>query len=178
MHTFHNYRYRVEQYCNTIEHTCEIFFVGSGTLISFLSTVILFSSYIFVILCVLRKKAIKFSSRIELGIIVCLLGVLSLFCVDLIGHSLKSNTANHTQCISQVYKNDNETLYYPSLNMHWSNVLLGIGPLIVITTTLEFISAQSTLSIYGLVIGVFFAISGLFQFLNSIIIVPLSLKHP
>ena len=30
----------------------------------------------------------------------------------------------------------------------------------------------------GLLVGVFFAIRGLFQFLNSIIIIPLSLKQP
>ena len=67
--------------------------------------------------------------------------------------------------------------------MHWSvlipsNLLLGIGPIVVVTTTLEFISAQSPQSMKGFLIGVFFAIRGFFQFLNSIIIVPLSLKHP
>jgi hypothetical protein len=30
----------------------------------------------------------------------------------------------------------------------------------------------------GFLIGIFFAIRGLFQFINSIIIIPLSLKHP
>ena len=55
---------------------------------------------------------------------------------------------------------------------------LGIGPLLVIATTLEFISAQSPQSMKGLLVGVFFAIRGLFQFLNSIIIIPLSLKQP
>ena len=67
--------------------------------------------------------------------------------------------------------------------MHWSvlippNLLLGIGPLLVVATTFEFISAQSPQSMKGLLVGVFFAIRGLFQFLNSIIIIPLSLKQP
>ena len=67
--------------------------------------------------------------------------------------------------------------------MHWGvliqpGLLLGIGPLMVIATTLEFISAQSPQSMKGLLVGVFFAIRGLFQFLNSIIIIPLSLKQP
>ena len=57
-------------------------------------------------------------------------------------------------------------------------LLLGIGPLLVIATTLEFISAQSPQSMKGFLVGVFFAIRGLFQFLNSIIIIPLSLKQP
>ena len=44
------------------------------------------------------------------------------------------------------------------------------------TATLEFISAQSPQSMKGLLIGLFFAIRDLFQFLNSIITVPFSLK--
>ena len=72
---------------------------------------------------------------------------------------------------------------HPSLDMNWGvlippSLLLGIGPLLVIATTLEFISAQSPQSMKGLLVGVFFAIRGLFQFLNSIIIIPLSLKQP
>ena len=66
--------------------------------------------------------------------------------------------------------------------MRWSvlippNVLVGIGPLLVDTTVLEFISAQSPHSMKGLLVGVFFAIKGLLQFLGSIIIIPLSLKQ-
>ena len=44
--------------------------------------------------------------------------------------------------------------------------------------TLEFISAQNPQLMKGFLIGLFFAIRGFFQFLNSIITVPLSLKHP
>ena len=79
--------------------------------------------------------------------------------------------------------NNNKVITYPTLDMHWAvlippNLFLGIGPLIVIATTLEFISAQSPQSMKGFLVGVFFAIRGLFQFLNTIIIIPLSLKKP
>ena len=47
----------------------------------------------------------------------------------------------------------------------------------VTATTLEFISAQSLQSMKDLLIGVFFVIRGLFQFLNSIIIISLSLNQ-
>ena len=57
-------------------------------------------------------------------------------------------------------------------------LLLGIGPLHIIATTLEFISAHRPQSMKGLLVGVLFAIRGLFQFLNSIVIIPLSLKQP
>ena len=77
----------------------------------------------------------------------------------------------------------NNTLQYPELNMHWSvlippSLFLGIGPLIVMTATLEFISAQSPQSMKGFLIGLFFAIRGFFQLLNALITVPFSLKNP
>ena len=77
--------------------------------------------------------------------------------------------------------NRSVTVY--TLGLHFGvlippSLLLGIGPLLVIATTLEFISAQSPQSMKGLLVGVFFAIRGLFQFINSIIIIPLSLKQP
>ena len=86
-------------------------------------------------------------------------------------------------CVFYVAISQTKHFTYHSLNMHWAvlippSLLLGIGPLLVIATTLEFISAQSPQSMKGLLVGVFFAIRGLFQFLNSIVIIPLSLRHP
>ena len=187
LHTLHYYEHMGKEFCSTSEHTWEIMLVSSSSLMTLLSTLILFPSYVYVIFSFLRQRSIKLFSRIKLGIGLCLLGVLSLFIIDLVGHSLQhsnplSQTLNNTQCMFQFYRT-NDTLKYPALKMHWSvlflpNLLLGIGPLIVITTTFEFISAQSPQSMKGLTIGVFFAIRGLFQFLNSIIIIPFSLKHP
>ena len=90
---------------------------------------------------------------------------------------------NGSQCVFQATLIKNRSLTYPTLNMHWGvlippSLFLGIGPLLVIATTLEFISAQSPQSMKGLLVGVFFAIRGLFQFLNSIVVIPLSLKQP
>ena len=123
------------------------------------------------------------------GALLCLLGVASLLITDTIGHSLiqrhvdiSNNDTMHSQCAFQFY-HVNGTLQYPTLDMHWSvlilpSLLLGVGPLIVMTATLEFISAQSPQSMKGSLIGFFFAIRGFFQLLNSIIVVPFSLKHP
>ena len=113
------------------------------------------------------------------GAVVRLLGVVSLLIVDTTGHILKCNDNNisdHPQCVFQFYM-VNSTLQYPSLDMHWSvlippSLFLGVGPLIVITATLEFISAQSPQSMKGFLIGLFFAIRGFFQLLNALITVP------
>ena len=77
-----------------------------------------------------------------------------------------------------VYRASNGTvtvMIYKPLNMHWLVLILpafflGIGPLQVLTTAYEFIIAQSPQSMKGLLIGVLFAMRGLSQFLNSMII--------
>ena len=75
--------------------------------------------------------------------------------------------------------NNAHALKYPILEMHWAvlippNVLLGIGQPIVIATIFEFISVQSPHTMNGLLIGVFFAIRGIFQVISSIILFPFS----
>ena len=171
---------RNKEFC-TGQHTI----LGTGVLMYILSMLVLFPIYIVCIThSVLRKKVLKLFKRISIGAILCLLGVSSLVFIDIVGHSLKNiNISNHTQCMFQLYITSNDTLLQPTLDMHWSvlippSLFFGVGPLILMTATLEFISAQSPQSMKGLLIGLFFAIRGLFQFLNSIIIIPFSLKHP
>ena len=157
----------------------------SGSVKDIASTMILFPVYISVIFFLLRRKVPTLFLRLGVGILFCLLGVVSFLIVDIMGHSMnRSSDTNNTQCMFQVFlTNNNKVITYPTLDMHWAvlippNLFLGIGPLIVVATTLEFISAQSPQSMKGFLVGVFFAIRGLFQFLNTIIIVPLSLKKP
>ena len=160
-------------------------FVFVGNVKNVTSIVFFFPVYIWIVFSLLRKKIPKLFLRLGVGIVISLLGVVSLLIIDVVGHSVnKAAITNHTQCMFQVTFTENRTsLNYPTLNLHWSvlippNLLLGIGPLLVVATTFEFISAQSPQSMKGLLVGVFFAIRGLFQFLNSIIIIPLSLKQP
>ena len=140
--------------------------------------------HIWIIFCHLQRKLPNFFVRLRIGILLCLLGVVSLLITDVMGHVLNRNSfSNHSLCVFQATISQNGSFTYPSLYMHWGVLippilLLGIGPMLVIATTLEFISAQSPQSMKGLLVGVFFAIRGLFHFLNSIIIIPLSLKQP
>ena len=92
------------------------------TLMYILSTLVLFPIYIMCIThSVLRKKVLKLFKRISSGAILCLLGVSSLVFIDVVGHSLKKiNISNHTQCMFQLYVTSNDTLLYPTLDMHWS----------------------------------------------------------
>ena len=177
MHLVYPYRHR--EYCHN-KFVWKVM-TGSGIMMILVSTVILFPGYIWIIFFCLHRKVPKLFVRLRIGIALCILGVVSLLITDVVGHALYKTTTNNSLCVFQATLSHNKSLVYPSLHMHWGvlilpSILLGIGPLLVIATTLEFISAQSPQSMKGLLVGVFFAIRGLFQFLNSIIIIPLSLK--
>ena len=160
---------------------------ASGTMMAVFSNLIWFPIYLWIVFSLFRNRMLRTFTRLGFGIVVCLLGVTSLLTIDVVGHALSTDRhANQTRCMFQVTVTNNDhhiILNYPALNLHWAvlivpSMLLEIGPLLTVTTVLEFISAQSPQSMKGLLVGVFFAIRGLFQFLNSIVIIPLSLKHP
>ena len=119
-----------------------------------LSLICFFPTYIWITFSLLHKKLKNLFVRILIGIALSLLGVISLLIIDVVGLSLNvTERHNGTQCMFEVYRT-NVTISYPALNMHWSvlipaNLLLEISPLIVITTTFEFISAQSPQSMKG-----------------------------
>ena len=162
----------------------QLFEAPSQYLVTKLSMIVFFPLYIWIAFSLLRNKFPNMFLRIGAGICLSLMGVACLLVTDTLSHAIiHSNVSNGSLCAFQVVLAPTGSFVYNSLNMHWSvlippSVLLGIGPLLVIATTLEFISAQSPQSMKGLLVGVFFAIRGLFQFLNSIIVIPLSLKQP
>jgi peptide/histidine transporter 3/4 len=176
---FHHYDGNRQEYCKDmipLEYLVEI----TGVLV--LPSLILFPVCSLILFSLLRKKLQRLFTRLGVGILFCFLGVLCLLLTDIVGH-VQQNVTNHTQCVFHITLSYHKKLVVDSLNMHWAVLIppylfLGIGPLMVIATTLEFISAQSPQSMKGLLVGVFFAIRGLFQFLNSIIIIPLSLRQP
>ena len=182
LHTLHYHVHAGKEFCSG-DGAWEVT-VGSGNLMNMLSELILFPLYIWLTFTLLHKR-VRMFTRLFVGAVFCLLGVTSLLIIDVTGHLLKdaADVTNHTQCMFQLRKLTNEMIFYPALSMHWSvlippSLLLGVGPLIIMATALEFIAAQSPQSMKGFLIGVFFAIRGLFQFLNSVVIIPLSLKHP
>ena len=157
--------------------------VENGLLMS-LAENILFLFYILYTFSYLRKRIPKMLVRLMAGIIFSLLGVISMLITDAVGHSVvsKNISTNATvQCMFQVsainYTNDHQPL-----NMHWyvlipPSIFLGIGPLIVIATTIEFISAQSPHSMKSLLIGVFFAIQGFSKLIGYLLTLPFSASN-
>ena len=167
----------------------KVLFLHSNSMVWLISTLV-FPLYIWFIFSFLRNKMPRILICLSVGILLLFLGVVSMLIVDAVGHSLHLNidspntTVSHDLCTFRARSHDGY-LHYRTLNLHWSvlippNILLGIGPLLIETTTLvnEFISAQSPHSMKGFHVGIFFAIKGLFQFLGSITIIPVSLKYP
>ena len=95
--------------------------------------------------------------------------------LDLAGHLHSVNDQGVGSHCMFTYTRTGGTPLYPVLELHWAvllapNILLGIGSPIVRTTVLEFISAQSPQSMKGLLIGVFFAIKGIFQLISTVVL--------
>ena len=112
-------------------------------------------------------------------VVMYLLGNLCLLFINLIGHVLYNKHGD-----SNVGEKDTLCMFQynsPYLKVHWSamilpSVLLGLSPLVVMTTTLEFIAAQSPHFMKGLIIGLLFAIIGVFQMIGALALIPFSLK--
>ena len=185
LHTLHRNLTDIFILCNAEYKELWQLAVASGAFMIAMSVILLFPFYMWIIFSHFRNRMPKVFTRMGVGIVLSLIGVASMVIIDVAGYSLnRTSDVNQTQCMFQFYKYDRHTFSsYPTLNMHWAvlivpSLFLRIGPLLIIATTLEFISAQSPHSMKGVLIGIFFSIRGLFQFLNSITIIPLSLKRP
>ena len=152
--------------------------VWSGNL-KYVSGTLIFPLYIWFVFSYLRSRIPKMFTRIAIGVVIYLCGVLCMMITDLVGHiqSAKQDTPGSDSGNRCMFSFGMRT--YPHLKMHWAvmippSVLLGVGPLIVMTTTLEFISAQSPHLMKGLFVGILFAIGGLFQLIGALVILPFS----
>ena len=151
----------------------------SGTL-RYVTSAVFFPVYIWIIFSVKRPSIF---TRLGAGIVLYLVSVLSILITDVIGHAQNELKVNVSmQCMLDVTVEAHTTLLdVPTLGMHWASliiteVLLGIGPLMFVTATLEFISAQSPLRMKGLVFGLYFAIRYLFNLLGALVLLPFSLN--
>ena len=121
------------------------------------------------------KQKIKIFARLWIGLFLYFFGLLSMLVIDLAGHLHSINDQGVGSHCVFAYTRPGGTVLYPVLELHWAvllapNILLGIGSPIVRTTVLEFVSAQSPQSMKGLLIGVFFAINGMYQLIGTIVL--------
>ena len=158
---------------------CDRFILFQSGAIRYITSSTFLPIYVCGMFSFLKKKHPSILTRLGTGMSLFLAGVLSIPITDIVGHTQLASQANNNNLCMFAIHFDHYKLYLPSLKMHWAslipiNVLLGIGSILVWTTVFEFIVAQSPHSMKGLVVGLFFVISGLFQLLSSFALLPFS----
>jgi peptide/histidine transporter 3/4 len=181
LHVDSSLQFQTDRLCHSL---VKWVLLQSGSL-GYISSVIFFPLYIWVIFSLLRKRIPKILNRLKYAVCMPVAGVLCLLITDLIGHYryhqhyLNNSTSGVCLFTSNFVNPKGE--YIPNLlDMHWSVVippciLFNLGYLLVQSTAVEFILAQSPHSMKGLLVGVFFAIKGLFQFISAIAVVPFAI---
>ena len=155
--------------------------IESGCLRYIISAVV-FPIYIMVLFSTKREKP-KILTRLVIGILLYLSGVLCLLVTDVVGHTqMEANVNNISNpCVFNIKFNITDGIRIPLLGLPVAsliptNIFLGIGPLIVYTSSLEFISAQSPHNMKGLLVGLNLTIRSFFQLISSFALLPFSLK--
>ncbi len=151
-------------------------FIDSGTM-GYLVGLLCLPILMWVIYCVLKNRIPKILTRLEIGIVMSILGVLSMLLIELAGH-YHSTSKEKNQCvfIETFTHNRYFTLELPWYVLIVPNCLNIFSHNLVLATTFEFISAQTPQPMKGLVFGVLFAIKGGFNFMGAVFLIPFSLK--
>ena len=165
---------------NFLDHCASWDLVWSGGL-KYISGTHLFPLYIWIIFSYLHRRIPRMFVRLFIGIILYLLGSVCMLLTDIIGHyniAKQSSSPNEQESLCMFHYRSSSSRH---LEMHWGvmvlpSILLGVGPLVVMTTTLEFISAQSPHFMKGLLVGILFAIIGLFRLIGAVALIPFSAK--
>ena len=173
---FHLYTVHVGKYPPKNECSVRLLLQDMAILRSIV-VVIFFPIYVWLIYSVLRRCIPKILSRIWIGELLLVAGMTTMFLIDLFGH-VAQYERKHQGAMCMFAESKNRT---SNLDLPWGvnlipAFLMQAGITLVITTSYEFISAQSPHSMKGLLIGLLYAIQGMFKFLGAISILPFSLK--
>ena len=148
----------------------------SGNL-KYISSVLIFPMYVWFIYSKFRSDVPKILRRLCFGVLLYIVGTINMLIVDVIGHLLSEEDGKYkAQCMFLVNS------YFPQpLHLHWwviipPSIILGVAPLVVHATVLEFISAQSPHPMKGLLVGVFFATRGVSRLLGALMLIPFTLS--
>ncbi len=158
-------------------------FIGSGTL-GYIIALLCLPLVMWIVYCLLKNRVPRILTRLEIGMVLSILGVLSMLLIDYFGHTFSKNkTKNHCVFTESFGLDNHKSVTRPpfySLDLPWyvmlvPNALNLFSYNIVLATSFEFVSAQTPQPMKGLVFGVLFAIKGGFLFLGAIGLFPFSL---
>ena len=139
-----------------------------------------FPLYMWFLYSVLRSCIPRIFTRLWVWIFAFVACIGSMVLIDLLGHILYYHQKHvGMACIltHTLDSNEDSTLNLPWVVLVLPCMLLVVAPMMVITTTFEFITAQSPYAMNGLLVGVFFAIMGVSEFIGSLIFLPFFLPH-
>ena len=166
-----------ENNSSSFGYVVEYFFVESGFL-SYLFGLILLLIIMWVVYCILKNRVPKILTRLEIGIILFIIGVFSMLLIDLIGHIIAEDT---THCLFtedyDIANKDSKSYFnfgFPLYVLIIPSCFSVLSYSLVFVTVLEFVSAQAPQPMKGLVFGIFFAIKGIFIVLAAAFVVPFS----
>ena len=170
---------------NNYTHCTAVWMIlGSGGL-SYLTQVVFFPLYIWIMFSVLRNRVPKILVRMTIAAILYVLAISSMLTVDLAGHIIHASHIENSTDVNCMllqgigpHANINK-INHNTLHLHWSvlilpNLLVGVAPKLLMATALEFISAQTPHTMKGVMVGMLFMIRGTSQLLSSLLVLPFS----
>ncbi len=172
---------------NNTECSVKFLLVSSGT-IGYLVALVCIPLVIWCVYCVLKNRVPKILTRLEIGMILSTLGVLSMLLIDFFGHTFSENSHKNRCMFTEKYfylddhhKTPHVSRGFYALGLPWyvmlvPNALNVLSYHITLASTLEFVSAQAPQPMKGLLFGVMFAIKGGFNLLGTTALIPFSIK--
>ena len=132
-------------------------------------------------LCLLRPFISQYIpgmlKRMGLGMFLVLLSLLTSFFMDTAAHLEGDHEYNNSYCMFAI---DDDNINHPSPQnpaLHLIQLTLSaLSHMLIYTAVFEFICSQSPHSMKGLLIGVLYAIRGLYQLVAALLVLPFALR--
>ena len=136
-------------------------------------------------LCLLRPFISQYVpgmlKRMGLGMILALLSLIASFTMDTVGHMTSepnTTTCMFTYFVGPYYSDDNDIpIPLDSSLLIVQLTLSALSQMLIYTAVFEFICSQSPHSMKGLLIGLLYAIKGLYQVLATLFVVPFAMGY-
>lgn len=131
--------------------------------------------YIWIIYSVLQNRRPKIVSRLIILSLLCILALLSMLLIDFIGRTiLYKKMETQPQCM--FLRKANQSLHYHWIVLIFPGVMRGCF-LLLLATGLEFIAAQSPHTMKGFLVGILYALVGIFRLIGIVLYIPFGLDE-
>ena len=149
-------------------------------IITSLGSLVLLPLFMWIVFFLLQQRLFSIFSRLCFAALIYLLGVASMFCIDLAGHIVSDGNSPNSisMCMFIIHHRNSELAV---LNLPWAVLLipcllLALGPPLTVAAIFEFISAQSPSAMKGLLVGVFVGVRAFFQLVGGFALIPFALR--